>query len=200
MDTDSNQAEHLVTPLPRTGPIGRLARLGWAVVFALTLGSIVDTRGSARFRDPHVLSEASAWLLHALMLVVFLAIVGALAETLGWRRVVRRAQAYSLFVVAGIALVLGAIGQLTRGAVWGFPLADGVWTFDVLMATEQLVAFILAIILGTPGCEIGVWSEIFGSARGEAASRTQVLACVVGLSQLDRWEAARHTRRTSSVR
>lgn len=38
----------------RTGPVGRLLRLGMAVAAALTLASIVDSHGSARFRNPHI--------------------------------------------------------------------------------------------------------------------------------------------------
>jgi hypothetical protein len=47
---------------PRTGPIGRLARLVLAGAFLLTLLAIVDSRGSARFRNAHILTEPSAWL------------------------------------------------------------------------------------------------------------------------------------------
>src|SRR5713226_4950628 len=87
----------------RTGPIGRLARLGLAGAFALTFLSIVDWRGSARFRNPHILSEPSAWLLHVLMFVVFLVLVGALAAALAGPGAKRRWQVRA--VVAVIVVV-----------------------------------------------------------------------------------------------
>lgn len=175
---------------PRTGPVGRVARLAWAIVFVLTLASIVDARWSARFRDPHVLGEPSAWILHVLMLVVFVVLVGAIARSIGSRNA-GRVQVIAVIAIAAIAVVAGAVGQLTRGSVWGFPLADAVWTFDVAMAAQELVAFVLAIVLGTPGCEMGVWAEILARARIGSAVETSPLACVVGLVQIDRWEAAR---------
>ena len=175
----------------RTGPIGRLVRAGWAAAAALTLASIVDSRGPARFRNPHILSEPSAWLLHILMLFVFVVLVGTLGATLGDRRTVRRAQAAALMVLATIGGLAAVIGQLRDGLVWGFPLADAVWSFDVLMLAEQLAAFILAIALATPGCEIGVWRELIARSRGQPAPPTGGLACVVGLHLVDRWEAAR---------
>jgi len=179
----------------RTGPIGRLTRVGWVVAVALTMGSIVDARGPARFRNPHILSEPSAWFLHALMLLVFLVLVGSLATVLGNRRIAQRAQAAALAALAAIGAVAALVGQLTGGSVWGFPLADGVWTFDVAMLAEEFVAFILAIALGTPGCEIGVWAELIARARRQVAPRTEGLACVVGLHLIDRWEATRRHRR-----
>ena len=176
---------------PRTGPVGRLARAAWAVAFVATLASIVDPRGSARFRDPHILTEPTAWLLHGLMVVVFVVLIGVLAGTLLGPGAVRRARAAGISVLIVIAAAAGAIGQLTRGAVWGYPLADAVWVFDVAMAGQELAAFVLAILLGTPGCEIGVWSAIIARIRGGVASPPRVLACVVGLDWIDRWEARR---------
>jgi hypothetical protein len=66
----------------QTGPLGRLARLGLFTLFAVSLYSIVDGQGSARFRNPHILSEPSAWLLHVTMLIVFVVLVGTLAAAL----------------------------------------------------------------------------------------------------------------------
>ena len=80
----------------------------------------------------------------------------------------------------------------------GFPLADLVWTFDVVMLAQTVVALLLAIVLGTPGCEIGVWPEVIARSRGESAPPTTGLACVIGLHFIDEWEARRRpaARRT----
>jgi hypothetical protein len=184
-----------VAASPRTGPLGRLARLGWAAATAMILASIVDGRGPARFRNPHVLTEPSAWLLHAVMLVAFVLLVGAIASALGGRQVARRAQVGTLVAVAGTVALAGAVGHLAYGAVWGFPLADLVWSFDVLVLAQQVVALVLAIALGTPGCEIGVWPELIARRRGERSSPSAGLACIVGLHLVDAWEA-RHRAST----
>jgi hypothetical protein len=182
-----------VAASPRTGPLGRLARLGWTVAMAVILASIVDGRGPARFRNPHVLTEPSAWLVHAAMLVVFVLLVGAIAAALDGRQVAWRAQVGTLLAVVGAVGLAGAVGQLTYGSLWGFPLADLVWSFDVLMLAQEVVALVLAIALGTPGCEIGVWPELIARMRGERSSPSAGLACIVGLHLVDAWEARRRT-------
>ena len=175
----------------RTGLVGRLARLGWAALAALTLISIVDRHGSARFRNPHILTEPSAWFLHGLMLVVFLLIVGAVSAALLGERVARRARVASPVAIVGVVVVAGALGYFRFGSVWGFPLADLVWYFDVFVLAAEFTAFTLAVILGTPGCEIDVWPQLISRARGASNQRSRVLACVVGLHLIDRWEAQR---------
>ena len=70
----------------------------------------------------------------------------------------------------------------------GYPLADSVWVFDVTMLSSEVVAFALAALRGTPGCEIGVWSELIGRAGGRAPAAGDGLACIVGLHFVDRWE------------
>ena len=175
----------------RTGPLGRLARLGLVGVFALTFVSIVGPRGSAQFRDPHILSEPSAWFLHLVMLIVFLVLVGALAETIAGVRARRPWQIGAVIALLAALAIAAFIGEATRGTVWGYPLADLVWWFDVLVVTEQLVALVLAIALGTPGCEVGVWSELFARLRGETPRSERGLACIVGLHLIDDWEARR---------
>ena len=177
----------------RTGPLGRLVRLGWAAGLAVALASIVDGRGPARFRNPHVLTEPSAWLLHAVMLVLFVLLVGAIAAALGGRQVARRAQVGSLLAVAGTVALAGGVGQLVYGSVWGFPLADLVWSFDAVVLAQQVVALVLAIALGTPGCEIGVWPELIARVRGGRASASAGLACIVGVHLVDAWEARHRT-------
>ena len=178
-------------PIRRTGPIGRVARLVLVALFAFPLFSIIGPGGSSRFRNPHILSEPSAWLVHILMLAIFVILVGALASELAGPRARRGWQAAALVGAVAAVVVAGGIGLIARGAFWGFPLADLVWWFDVVMLSEQVVATLLSIALGTPGCEIGVWPALIARSRGEAPSTESGLACIVGLHLLDAWEAGR---------
>jgi len=183
----------------RTGLLGRLVRLGLASAAALTLASIIDSHGSARFRSPHILTEPSAWFLHALMLIVFVLIVGAVSAAVLGDRVARRVQVASIVAIAGTVVVAGALGYSRYQSVWGFPLADLVWYFDVFVLAAEFTTFILAAVLGTPGCEIGVWPELISHARQEKAGQTEGLACIVGLHMIDRWEAQRRRRDQQTV-
>jgi hypothetical protein len=178
----------------RTGPLGRLARVGLFMVFAGSLYSIVDGQGSARFRNPHILSEPSAWLLHLTTLVVCVVLVGTLASTL-----VRTQRVFGVQVAALAALlcscgIAGIVGQLAFGAFWGFPLADLVWWFDVLMLAVGLASTALATILGTPGCEIGVIRELAARFQRAQVPSADGSPCIVGLHALDGWERRRGAR------
>jgi hypothetical protein len=66
-----------------------------------------------------------------------------------------------------------------------------VWWFDVVMLAEGLVATLLSIALGLPGCEIGVWPWFISRIRGQGAVPQTGLACIVGLHLLDAWESRR---------
>lgn len=181
----------------RTGPVGRLARVGLFVIFAGSLYSIVDDQGSARFRNPHILSEPSAWLLHVTLLIVFVVLVGILASALvGTRRVLRVQIAAVAALLLGCA-VAAIAGKMTFGSVWGFPLSDLVWWFDVLMLAVGLASTALATVLGTPGCEIAVLGEFAARFRLTPACSPQGFHCVVGLHALDSWERRRAARPSS---
>jgi hypothetical protein len=177
--------------VPRTGPVGRLARLLIAVGMALALYSIADQGGPVSFRDSANLTEPITWALHGGMLVVFVLLVGQLARAFVGPAAVRRWYARAL---VGLA-VLFAAGALTAwiasGSVWASPLPELVWGFDAAMLVETIIALLLAIALGTPGCEVGVWPELIGRLRGGRAATSSAPICVIGLHFIDEWEARR---------
>jgi len=84
-----------------------------------------------------VLTEPSAWFLDAMMLIVSDLLVGTIASTLSGSGLVRRAQIGAAAALVGSIVLGGAVGQLAYGAVWGFPLADLVWSFDALDEWEH---------------------------------------------------------------
>jgi hypothetical protein len=196
---DSYRSEEEIARSPRTGPIGRMARLLLAGFAGYALYSIIDEGGPASFRSTSVLSEASVWVLHAVMLVLFLHLVGYLAATAAGNDAARRWQLSALAVLASALLAAGMIGQLAFDAMWGSPLSDLVWSFDALMLFETIAALLFAIVLGTPGCEIGVWPELIARARGTRFEPAQWPACLVGLHHLDELEARHHTRTTTDT-
>jgi hypothetical protein len=184
----------------RTGPMGRVARLLLAGFAGYALYSIVDEGGPASFRSTSVLSEASVWVLHAVMLILFLHLVGYLSATAAGKDAAWRWQLIALWVLASALLAAGLIGQLAFDATWGSPLSDLVWSFDALMLVETIAALLFAIVLGTPGCEIGVWPELIARARGTRFEPAQWPACLVGLHYLDEWEASHHPSSTNTRR
>jgi hypothetical protein len=186
--------------IPRTGPVGRLVRLLIAVSIALPFYSIADQGGPASFRDPSNLREPITWALHGGMFTVFVLLVGQLAGATRDAGAVRR---WQLGAVLGLAVLLAAAAVTARmasGEVWASPLSDLVWGFDAVMLVETIVALLLAIALGTPGCEVGVWPELIGRLRGGGAAHPTGPICVLGLHFIDEWEARSRSRDDSKAR
>jgi hypothetical protein len=169
-----------------------------ALVIALwPLYAIADEGGPASFRDPSNLTEPITWVLHVAMLAVFVLLVGQLAGATVGLAATRRWQLAALIGLA-VALTAAAVtARIVSGAIWASPLPEVVWTFDAVMLVETIVALLLAIALGTPGCEVGVWPELIGRLRGADAVPTKPI-CILGLHYLDEWEARRARQRGAS--
>jgi len=122
---------------------------------------------------------------------VFIIVIGALAQSIAGREARRQWQVRAVAALIATVGIAAVIGKITQGSFWGFPLADLVWWFDVLVVVEQFVALVLAVALAMPGCEIGVWSQLLAKLGRGTATREDTLACIVGLHLLDAWEARR---------
>jgi hypothetical protein len=183
---------HPTTPrrlgAPRTGPVGRAVRLLLAVGFAYGLATLVDQGGPASVRDRETLTDAPFVVLTIAMVAVYAVLVTEVAKLVGGEAVAKTARRLALSLLAAATAVAAAVGQLRSGAVWGSPLSDLVWTLDVAMLLETIVALLLAVVLGTRGCEIGVWADIVARLRGRPASPP---LCIIGLHHVDDWELRR---------
>jgi|SRR5215218_9833726 len=175
----------------RTGPVGRGVRLLLAVGFGYGFGTLVDQGGPASVRDAEALTDAPFVVLTIAMVVVCAVLVTELAKLVGAEAVASTVRAVALSILAAGATVAAVVGELRSGAVWGPPLSDLVWALDVAMLLQTIVALLLAVVLGTRGCEIGVWADIAARRRGSEAPPP---LCIIGLHHLDEWELRRRRR------
>lgn len=185
--------------LRRTGLIGRGARLVLALVVgafaALRLASFM-AKGPVGYRDPSILGDASLWILTAIVAFGVIDFAGRFAPGLeGVRPAARRIMATAALAV--LAVATAAIGLVFHGSVWGFPLADAWWWLNTTYLLQLTVTFVLAAVLGTPGCEQGVWRELL-HGRERAGEHTP-LTCIIGLHVLDGWEAEKAGRQDAST-
>jgi hypothetical protein len=176
----------------RTGPLGRAARLLLALGFAYGLATLVDQGGPVSVRDPETLTDAPFLVLTIAMVAVYAILVTELAKLVGGEAVAKTARRVALSVLAATAAAAAIAGEVRVGAVWGTPLSDLVWAFDIAMLLQTIVALLVAVVLGTRGCEIGVWADIASRLRGRPASPP---LCIVGLRHLDDWELRRRLAR-----
>lgn len=123
------------------------------------------------------------------MFTVFVLLTGQLAAATVGPAAVRRWQMRALIGLAVILAAGAATARIASGAVWASPLSDLVWGIDAVMLVETIVALVLAIALGTPGCEVGVWPELIGRLRGVDAPASTRPICILGLHFIDEWEA-----------
>jgi hypothetical protein len=177
---------------PRTGPVGRAVRFLLAIGFAYGLATLVDQSGPASIRDPETLTDVPTVVLTIAMVAVYAVLVMELAKLVRGEAFATTAWKVALSLLAAAAASAALVGELRSGEVWGSPLSDLVWALDVAMLLETIVALPLAVVLGTPGCEIGVWAEIAARLRGRPASPP---LCIIGLHHLDEWELRRRSAR-----
>ena len=178
----------------RTGPVGRLARLVLVAVLVASFVSIADQGGPGSFRGPSNLLEPSLLVLDAIMLALFVNLVAVIARMMGGIGFASRSRGLAVVVLVVAVSVAAVTSQAAHGTVWDSPLSDLVWWFDAVMLAETIVALLLAIAVGLPGCEIGVWPFLVARLHGEQPPLRPV-GCVVGLHLIDEWEA--HRRQAS---
>ena len=190
---DSSSADEAATtaerPSDRTGPVGRVGRLVVAIIAANAVLDIVDQGGLIAFRRLPILEEPGVWLMTVVAIGVFFTLVEALSRAVGADAT--RFRVAAAVAITAVVVVAIAAGLAISGSVWAFPLSDLTWGFDVLILGQTVVASLMAIRLGTPGCEVGAWTELIARARYGRVVHVSGPACVVGLHLIDAWEAGR---------
>jgi hypothetical protein len=157
---------------PRTGPVGRLARLVLAVLLGWQAYDVwADRSFIVKDLDPGVL-----------VLTGFA--VFAVHQFAGLAGLGRQALVLIAAMLTGSA-VLAAVLEHT---VWSAPLSWFVWGLDLAALTAVAATALAAAVLGTPGCEIGVFRDVARRLRREPGG-ADALFCLVGLHRLDTWEA-----------
>ncbi len=169
--------------LVRPGPVGRLARLLLGVGCLLALADLVTNMAQlvahplASFPDLAIPAVVAAWVFNYVVNIGF---------GLDWGPWPRRV------ALAGL-LLAGAAAWLVSGS-FDHPLL-GVPLVALLGLTfaHLGVAFVLAAVLATPGCEMRAPVELLGHLRGRAVAEHHCPASMI--TRLDAWEARRRARR-----
>ena len=150
--------------LPRPGPLGRLVRLGFGLLCLWYVYGLIQIWG--QFLTPDGSIRPFIWngIIIGLFLVSYVINIGYSRAWKKWPAIV------SALVFAAIA----AFGYLTKGTV----------------ETHLGLAFLVAGIIATPGCEMRAFHDLYSRMTGYA---TKEHYCPVGpLHSIDQWEAGRH--------
>jgi hypothetical protein len=162
--------------LPRPGPVGRLTRLAFGVLCTWYVIRLVGIAGDLADTDGHIRTLIWNGILPGLFLISYVVNIG---YSRGWRK-------WPAIVSGGVFLALAGVGYVTSGSPESSLLARTVWLWEVYLFTHLGLCFLVAAVIGTPGCEMralhDVYSRISGRPTGEHI-------CPVGpLNAIDLWE------------
>jgi hypothetical protein len=96
------------------------------------------------------------------------------------------------FASATLFLTIAGLGYLTQGTIETDVLARAVWGWELYVFLHLGIAFILSGLIGTPGCEMRAFHDLYSRLTG---TPTKEHYCPVGpLHPIDQWEARRVQR------
>lgn len=170
--------------LPRSGPVGRLVRLAfgaWCLYYVWALLYVQSDLLTAQGQIRPLLWNG---ILPALFLISYVVNIGYSRAWKKWPAVV---SAGFLIAAAGMSkLILGTFESAISASVF---FAWLVYLFGHLGA-----AFMLSALLGTPGCEMRAFHDLYRKLTGRVVKEH---ICPIGpLGSIDRWEAKQAWRRS----
>jgi hypothetical protein len=185
-----NERADVVTagaPLPRTGPVGRVARAVGAVAISAVAYEWIEA-GTEWFSQSSTAANPMVWAVTVLAGYYGLYQFPEFAFGRPWgkRMVTGFTAALATVVIATIAI---------QGELWAAPLTTTLFWLGVSFLIAVAVSYLVAIFLGTPGCEVGGLAELVRRIRHTShGDDHDAMWCVAGLHHLDKWEADRRRR------
>ena len=163
--------------LVRPGLLGRVFRLGLGVL--ILLGMLPIVQDFTYFRDvTTVPGNVTLWIFSAIILSATHHVVN-LGLGVSWGR-------WPQIVVVALAVIAIALDLLFYGRLWAPPLGILYFVWIVVIAIPLGVAFVISGLLGTPGCEMRGFADLWARLRRQDASEHY---CPGGIDFVDRWEA-----------
>ena len=165
--------------LTRPGPIGRLVRLAYGLACIWYVYALIAVAGNLMSADGGIRSLVWNGVLVGLFLISYIINIG---YSRPWKK-------WPALVSAGVFLALAGIGYVTKGTIETNVLAHAVWGWEVYLFLHLGAAFMIAALIGTPGCEMRAFHDLYSRLTGIP---TKEHYCPIGpLNSIDRWEAGR---------
>ena len=165
--------------LPRPGPIGRAVRLALGLLCLWYVFGLIQVSASLIGSDGHIRPVVWNGIIFGLFLVSYIINIG---YSRAWKK-------WPAFVSAGVFLVIAGIAYLNGGKIETTVLASAIWGWELYLFSHLGIAFIISGVIGTPGCEMRAFHDLYSRISGIA---TKEHYCPVGpLHPIDQWEAGR---------
>lgn len=163
--------------LPKPGPIGRLVRLGFGLLCLYYVYSLWIARGDLITADGTIRPLLWNGILGGLFLVSYVVNIGFSGAWKKWPAII------SVLFLLGFALM----GYIQAGSFETPMLAHAVHIWAFYIFTHLGLAFVLAAIICTPGCEMRAFHHLYSLVSGNP---TKEHHCPIGpLQPIDNWEA-----------
>ncbi len=161
------------------GPIGRIIRLAFGALSLWYVYGLVQVSSNLIGSDGHIRSLVFNGIFFTLFLVSYVINIGYSRAWKKWPAVV------SAITLAVIALY----GYVAAETVETEMLARSIWFWELYVYSHLGFAFIVAGVIGTPGCEMRAFHDLYSRVTGVS---TKEHYCPVGpLHPIDQWEARR---------
>lgn len=165
--------------LPRPGPVGRLTRLVFGLLCLYYVYGLIMNAGDLVSQSGGIRPIVWNGVIPGLFLVSYVINIGFSRAWKKWPAIV------SAIVLAAVA----AVGYATAGTIESALLARSIWAWELYVFTHLGLAFMVAAVIGTPGCEMRAFHDLYSRISGESAEEHY---CPVGpLHPIDQWEASR---------
>ena len=165
--------------LPRPGPIGRLVRLTFGLLGVWFITGLFGVSNDLLNESGHIRYFMWNGLVFGLFLISYVINIGF---SRAWKK-------WPAFISGGLFVAIAGFSYLTQGTVETELLARVVWGWEFYVFSHLGAAFVIASLIGTPGCEMRAFHDLFSRLTGIP---TKEHYCPVGpLHPIDQWEAKR---------
>jgi hypothetical protein len=168
--------------LPRPGPVGRAVRLAFGLLCLWHITSLIYVMDNLFNSDGHIKETLWNGIIIGLFLVSYVVNIGF---SKGWKK-------WPAIISVSVFLLIAGIGYLTQGEFETSLLAWTIWGWELYVFSHLGLAFILAGVIGTAGCEMRAFHDLYSRFTGIL---TKEHICPIGpLHSIDQWEAGRFRR------
>jgi len=165
--------------LPRPGPLGRIARIAFGTLCLSQVYGLIQVAEHLIGADGHIRSVVWNAILIGLFLISYVVNIGF---SRAWRK-------WPAIISAAAFVAIAGISYIAAGKVETVLLAQMVWLWALYLFTHLGSAFVIAAIIGTPGCEMRAFHDLYSRITG---TPTKEHYCPIGpLHPIDQWEARR---------
>jgi len=162
--------------LPKPGPLGRLVRLLFGILCLYYVYDLWSVRDDLMINEKAIRPLLWNGLIVGLLLVSYVINIGFSRPWKKWPAIV------SAMLLAGVAL----LGYVRTGQLETPLLAHVVHVWELYIFSHLGLAFAVAALIRTPGCEMRALHHLYSVIIGRP---TKEHRCPIGpLNQIDNWE------------